>query len=275
MPSSQRAIALTDTYRARTAQIRARGRAVAASRWGLVDTDDLDGSHARWRAAVIPAVTELQRANARLSAAYVAGFVTLETGAYVAPSGVSAGVDAVGFTEAGKPVDDALRGGLFAVKAAIGEGRRFDDALAAGRDVGLRMAGEAVMFAARAGVAAGMASDSRVVGWRRVTAGGCGACLASSTNAVFDVGASLEVHPECKCSSEPVVSGGSDAVLRPTGLAMFEALTPEKQDQLLGPDKARIVRDGLVPFDALVDRSPMNAIPDQITETPLEALLTH
>ena len=47
--------------------------------------------------------------------------------------------------------------------------------------------------------------DPRTLGWRRVTRGGCGACLAAADNTV-QIG-DLKVHPHCECTAEPVVTG--------------------------------------------------------------------
>lgn len=239
-----------------------------------MDPVDLDGSHARFRAAVVPAITEMQRANARLAAGYLAGFITVETGKRTAPTGTSAAT-VVGVSQAGKPLADALVSSLIATKVAIKNGHDLEAAMTIGRDIAIRSTGEDVINAARATIASGIRQDSRIVGWRRVTGGGCGACLASASGAIFPDDADMEIHPSCQCSAEPVVRDVPDDVQRPTGEAMFRALAVEQQDQLLGPDKAQIVRDGSVPFHALVDRSPMTAIPDQITETPLAALHPH
>lgn len=99
--------------------------------------------------------------------------------------------------------------------------------------------------------------------------------MALADGAILADDSSIEVHDNCQCSAEPVIRDVPDDIHRPTGSAMFDELSDEQQDQLLGPDKAHLVRNGDVPFHALVARSPMNAIPDQITEAPLEALHAH
>lgn len=224
---------------------------------------------------MVPAVTELQRANARLAAAYLAGFIAVETGKRTGPKGLSASADAVGVNQAGRPIEDSLKGSLFTVKKAISDGHPVEAALGIGVAVAQRSAGEDVMFAGRDTVSAGIRDSDQITGWRRVTGGGCGACLAAADGRVFADEDILDVHPFCQCSAEPVVRDAPDTVARLTGEQMFHALAKGEQDQLLGPDRAQIMRDGDVPFHALIERQPMAAIPDVLTEAPLEALRTH
>jgi hypothetical protein len=83
----------------------------------------------------------------------------------------------------------------------------------------------------------------------------------------------MKVHDHCKCTSEPIVRDIPDRYPRKDGQQIFDAMTPTEQDTLLGGEKAQLIRSGQVPLAALIEVSPMRAIPDQITEAPLEALL--
>ncbi|HTE62876.1 MAG TPA: hypothetical protein VK631_21155, partial [Solirubrobacteraceae bacterium] len=110
----------------------------------------------------------------------------------------------------------------------------------------------------------------RVIGWRRVTRGGCGACLAAADNIVQR--GDLKVHPHCECTAEPVLAGVSDSIVRPSGREVFASWPQEQQDALLGPEKAALIRSGEVPFERLIAPQPMAIAPDGLTEAPLAAL---
>jgi hypothetical protein len=58
---------------------------------------------------------------------------------------------------------------------------------------------------ARAALGDGIRTDERIVGWHRVTAGGCGACLAAATR-TYATHEPLRVHDGCRCGAEPVVA---------------------------------------------------------------------
>jgi hypothetical protein len=85
----------------------------------------------------------------------------------------------------------------------------------------------------------------------------------------------LEVHPSCSCSKEPVVADAPDRVMRPTGTEVFERLSAQEQDSLLGPDKAELVRSGDIPLHSLIEKQEQAVLPTVITEAPLEALQHH
>lgn len=272
MPANDRALQVTDAYRARLGLLRSRGHAVALQNWGLVNGADLAATHGAWVQRTVPALTELQRAGARLSAAYLAGYLTVSLGQTVAPEGTSAAAEGIGQSRTGKALAEALITGVYTIKKAIGDGTPVDEAIRLERDRAIRNAGEDILFPARLTLDSGITASEHIVGWRRVTGGGCGACLAAATGAIQHESTVLPVHDNCQCSKEPVLA--NDTVRRPTGHQMFEALTTAAQDQLLGPDKAHLVREGAVSLHALLGHSPMEAIPDQITERPLKAL-TH
>lgn len=58
--------------------------------------------------------------------------------------------------------------------------------------------------------------------------------------------------------------------VRLTGNQMFDAMTKAEQDELLGPDKAQLVRDGTVELSDLVQTNPQEHGADFITAKPLE-----
>lgn len=273
MPAHARSLRITDTYRLHLKHLRARGVNYAREQWATLDPQDLDGSHAAWVQKVALTLTELQRAGARLSLAYLTAYLRSETGkGFVAPP-----VDLsahVGKARTGKPLAEALVPSLFTVKGAIGAGAAVDAALKLGLDRAARVTGEETIAPARATLQDGIREDGRIIGWRRVTGGGCGACIAAATGAIQADDELLEVHDHCQCTKEPVVADVPDDTHRPTGPAMFRAMPVHEQDAVLGPEKAGLLRTGAIGFKDLIQHDPMSAIPDGITEAPLSALTT-
>jgi hypothetical protein len=274
VPSSHRALRVTDTYRRRVALLRQQAQHTATRNWSVVDGADLNGTHRLWVARTAPRLVEVQRAAARLSVAYLTAFVAVELGRRVTPPRTPP-ANAIGVSRAGKPIAAALDDSLVPVKVAIKDGKTVGAALALGLTAIARNASEDVAFTARDTVSAGITADDRIVGWQRVTNGGCGACLALADGDVMPDDTELEIHDNCQCTAEPVVADTPNDVQRPTGSDQFAAMTQAQQDQSLGPDAAQLVRDGQVPLRDLVERSPMDAIADQITQSPLEALHHH
>lgn len=268
MPAQARSLLVTDEYRNRLRQLRA--RAVAAARRGwTIDPTDLDGSHEQWAARTSLILTELQRAGMQLSIGYLTAYLTSELRA-AAPAELQE--DVSGRARDGRPLLEALTPSLFTIKAAVGEGRPAAEAIRLGEQRAMRFIGDESIAPARQALADSIAADDRIVGWRRVTGGGCGACLAAATGAVQADDQVLEVHAGCQCSKEPVVGDVRDTVRRPSGRDMFDGLTTADQDGLLGHEKASLIRDGLIPFSGLVMREPMAVLPTGITERPLQDL---
>lgn len=271
MPANERALRATNVYREHIATLRAHAEGVTRRTWRLVGPD-LDATYPAFADRTAAALRQMQITGARLSHGYLASYIAVSLGQHPTVSGASANDPRVGTSRAGKPLADALTAPLITVKTAIGSGHDFPEALAMGVHQAARNASEDIAFVARGALFDGIRDRQEIVGWRRVTNGGCGACLALADGTILADDSDIEVHDNCQCSAEPVVRDVPDDIQRPTGRDMFEALTVEQQDHLLGPDKAKLIRDGDAPFHALVARSPMDAIPDQITEAPLEAL---
>lgn len=59
---------------------------------------------------------------------------------------------------------------------------------------------------------------------------------------------------------------------RPTGQEVFDAKTREEQNEMLGEEKASLVRAGIVSLADLVDFSSLETAADFITEKPLKDL---
>lgn len=272
MPASERSLAITDAYRRRLILLAERVVSRASADWQqLLELRDLDGSHARWieRASVLLAAA--QRAGVILTTAYLTAFLSSELGR---PANAQA-VDAEQFvakSRDGSPITEALVPSLYTVKAAIKDGKNSTAALAEGLARARRVVEFDTLDAPRNALDSMIAGDGRIVGWRRVTSGGCGACIAAATGAIQREATVLKVHDHCKCTKEPVISEVVELAHRPTGREMFDSMPPSAQDELLGAEKASLIRSGSVPLERLIAISPMETTPDQITEAPLSAL---
>jgi hypothetical protein len=166
----------------------------------------------------------------------------------------------------------ALAATLITVKTAIKQDRPPEQALALGEHRATRLVATAALSAPRIALHSAIRADDRIAGWRRVTFGGCGACLAAATGEVEPPDRPLKVHAHCRCTAEPVLRDVPEAVHRPTGRQMFDDMTFEAQAALLGEQKAALIRSGTVPFERLLQPQPMAVAPDGIVERPLSAL---
>lgn len=273
MPASRRSLLITDAYRERLVALQARAGRAATAEWAaVVSVDDLDGTHPEWIARASATLATIQTAGVRLSGAYLAAYTRSELARPVNPPALELARYA-GVSRTGKPLAEALVTTVITVKQAIGAGTAPDEALERGRTQAARLAVTETVSAARAALGDAMRASDRVVGWRRVTGGGCGACLAAATGAIHADDEALPVHDNCQCTTEPVVAQARDTVQRPSGLEMFRAMPVEAQDAALGPQLARAVRDGSVDFHEMAGTSPMDAIADQLTQRPLADLV--
>jgi hypothetical protein len=118
----------------------------------------------------------------------------------------------------------------------------------------------------------GLAADERFQGWQRAVTGTCGACAGDiavevSTNLPS---IPLQVHPNCQCVTQPVVTGVPQTITLPTGTEIFNAKSTREQDEMVGPKAAAAVRAGSVGLEELVERSPLDSDQDDfITQKPL------
>lgn len=269
MPASPRSLRLTDVYRDRLVQLRDRVDQAARQQWGAVTIADLEAAAARWTRDVATLVETAQRAGVRLTSAYLAAYLASEL---ARPPAVPAVPDHAGAAEDGRALADALGVAVIGTRVALKAGHDPAVALEHGISRGARLAAGAVMFAPRAALTEAIRADDRIVGWRRVTGGGCGACLAAATGAIHADSEALPVHDNCRCTTEPVVRGVRERAARPTGRDLFAGMSPSDQERLLGPEKAELIRAGEARLDDLIARSPMATVADRITEAPLSAL---
>lgn len=267
MPASPRSLRVTELYQARLLAVRDRLARDLRREWESVSVEDFDATYDT--VAVSDLITAAQQEGVRISEGYLAAFLSTELGRRVAGPSVSI---EIGLTRAARPLADAARGPIIGVKMAIGEGVSPEEALEAGLPNLLRVGDVAADHAARAALTAGMAADDRINGWRRAIRGTCGACLGAATGARHDAEEMIEVHPGCQCVQEPTVRNVRERVPRLSGAQVFAAMSTADQDDVIGPEKAELIRAGEIAITDLVTRSPLEHEPDFITEAPLEAL---
>lgn len=271
MAASERSIRITDAYRRKLFAIYTQAGLITKQAFAHVDQHDLDGTYQPFATRTVAALEVLQRTGIALTAAYVAAYVGSEHGRPAGPPPVL-DLSSVGVAEHGAAMSEAIQSPLIGIKGAIKHGKPAAAALDEGGARVVRLVQSAALHAPRQALATEIRTSPLLVGWRRVTSGGCGACLAAASGLTQPDHQPLKVHPHCHCTAEPVVKDASDLVRRPTGFETFSGLPRQRQDELLGPEKAQLVRSGEVPFDRLIQTDRMVEGPDLLTEAPLEAL---
>jgi hypothetical protein len=276
MPATERALRVTDAYRAQLLTLRARALRATSATWSTVTLDDLDGSFAAWRQAMTTLLGAGQLQGIRLSDAYLAAFLAAELGRPEpvqhtdAPALIGRGQD-------GRPLAAVLTPPLFTIRAALGRGRGAEPALRAGLSRATLAIDVEILAAPRTALRQGMTREERIIGYRRVTSGNaCGACLGAATGAIHPSATALKVHGHCRCTKEPVVRGVRERHRRPTGRQIFDGKTRAEQDAMFagrgGAEKAELIRSRRIGLEELVHPQPMATVPDLITEAPLSAL---
>lgn len=243
--------------------------------WARLDPDRLRESFTSWMGSSVDALTLAQTETALGVDAYVSAFISFETGRPSVPLGFPVG-EFVGRSAGGGPLVDVLRQPIALMTGQLNDGADFASAARQGLARGLQVVDTQVHETSRVALGAVMTVRDEVVGYRRVTSGGCGACLAAATGAIHETSEALDVHPHCHCSTEPVVKGVPDVVARPTGQEMFDAMPHAEQDALFerrgGAEKAELIRSGRVSLADLLsgDRTP--DLGRGLIETPLGSI---
>jgi hypothetical protein len=276
VPATPQAARLTELYRRRQLEHRARALALTARAWRSVTLDDLAGSFATALPLLVLAASSAQQQAAAESGRYLAGFVGLELGETPRRPATDPASYA-GTTADGRPLEAVLGLGIVAVRLALKRGTPAPRALESGLHRVARAAGTEVLEAGRVALADELKAESRIAGWRRVTRGApCGACLALSAKGLRKTDKALQVHAGCSCTAEPVVAGVQERIVRPAGRELFDKLSPAEQARLFegtgGEVKAALIRSGEVPLDDLVTEWEHPAQRTTVVETPLEKL---
>lgn len=116
--------------------------------------------------------------------------------------------------------------------------------------------------------------DSDMEGWTWVTGGSkpCGACLAQQNGRVRPWSQSMGRHAGCTCVQSPVYASAPERVKRPTGMDIFNDMTPTQQAATFksaGEVKAALLREGRISMDDLVKVETHPEWRDSITEAAL------
>lgn len=277
MAANVQSLRITDAFRSRVVAMSRQTLVALAAAWSL-DPVRLEQSFADWVAHTTALVSAVQTVGVQLASAYVAAFVGSELGEAISPPVLDPAKYA-GLTVDGRPLAEVLIPALFTVKARIADGADFEAASRAGQARALRNAGYELDNAIRSGLNDAMASEPRIIGWRRVTGGlPCGACAGDADGAIQAEEETLLVHPACQCTKEPVVADVADRHERPTGTDLFDAMSTEEQDAMFegrgGAAKADLIRNGDATLGDLIshDRQDLAGRPPILTETSLSKL---
>ena len=234
MPATLAAYQLTDAYRAQQRQVRDMAARGVVAAWQQITPADFDGGFARFHPVATGIVTQAQRLNAAVSAHYLSGYVNAETGATDTPTAALDPSD-YAHTDAGIPWSVAWTSGLVAAKLAVLQGADPEAALRLGQVPVLRIAASEPLNAGRSALRDAMGQTDRVIGWRRVSGGGCWACDVAATGAIHRDDTVPPVHPSCACTAEPVVRGVDDSrYSRQTPDVPAGAMDASEEDKNLG-----------------------------------------
>lgn len=267
MPRNRLSQSLTSAYKQRLDSFRVRLERSAVGGWPTLD--GLGGSD--WVERTAGEVEQAQIGALRATAGYLTAFLSSELGYRVAgPTIESATYAGVGAD--GQGLIEGLQSPIIGIRAKLKEGVSPAKALAFGRDRAKRQVGMDFDAAHRKALIDTIDVDERFDGWRRVTTGTCGACLALSGR--LEYGITFSVHPGCKCVSQPRVSGVPDLFPVPTGTELFDSKSEVEQDDALGPKAAALVRAGVIELQDLVEHEQLDSDqPAFITQKPVDRLI--
>jgi hypothetical protein len=182
----------------RLAAVRARTASTLTAWWDQLPAHGRDQAEA-FAARAVPVVTAGQLVAARTTGLYVARRARIAPVALpraaVTGSGARRGVD---------PLEEYQRP-FGVVWGALGDDVEPDEAVARGRARLALLAVTDVWLAMRAATAVIDQATPAITGWTRVAdAGACELCAAAD-GTPYDAAADLAGHPNCGCTSEPVL----------------------------------------------------------------------
>jgi hypothetical protein len=267
MPAAESSLRITEAYRARLFGLRSQLERRAELLWPTIEgLDDFT-----WTNKAAAATQNAQREAVALTGAYLSAFLSSEVGTRTRGPILDTRRYS-GLSRDGRPLRDALRSPMIGVRFKLKEGATPEEALAYGLNRAKRMVSVDYDHAHRTALLDGLAADERFQGWQRAVTGTCGACAGDiavevSTNLPS---IPLQVHPNCQCVTQPVVTGVPQTITLPTGTEIFNAKSTREQDEMVGPKAAAAVRAGSVGLEELVERSPLDSDQDDfITQKPL------
>jgi hypothetical protein len=269
LPTSRLSHRITDAYRNRLVALSGALERDVERSWPTIRT--LDGAKDAWPEIAARSVARSQSHAVRLTAGYLTAYISSELGRRVP----TVRVDSRTYTTSrdGRPLKDALASPIIGTLGALKD-KGPEDALAYGLNRAKRMAVVDFDHSHRAALRDLMDSDDRISGWQRSVRGTCGACLGDIAVEVSIRLPSipLNVHPYCKCVTQPVVADVPDRFPVETGVQRFVAMTPDEQDEQFGEEKAQRLREEPALLSSLVAESHIETAEDFITEAPTAAL---
>lgn len=250
MPATTLALRLEQTYGQAVGVLWRRVVAIVSAQLATVDPDALELGFRRFLPIAAEAIAAGQRDAQQLAQAFVVSYVETETGrAYrAAPMAAVAGT-----TRDGAGLRTALSGAVGVTWFRITQGAAPAEALLTGRAYLERLTSLAVSDAAEREVEH-QADRSRglLPGWTwQVVGRTCVACLDQQTGEVRRWSERGRRHPGCDCVRVPVPVGVFDEVSRPTGIQLFDQMTPSQQAAIFKADgeaKAATIRAGSASF---------------------------
>ena len=266
MARYRQSLALTSRYSRQLERTAARVQRLAEARWNLAP-EDFDGSYSRWLDVVVPAVTQAQKQNQRLTTAYLTAYITSETGVRARLKTVGS---VAGKNEDGRDLREAWDVPPIRAKQALMEGKELPVAMDIARASAMGLIGLGVYAGARVPMAEMLDATEETVGYTRVTGGNpCAACMGAADGTVFATDEVFEVHPGCDCTAEAVIDGIEDRVTRPTGQEVFDGLTEAEQNDRIGEAAADAVRGG-TPLKDFIGHVDTNVGANWIIQRPLK-----
>ena len=194
MARYRQSLALTSRYSRQLERTAARVQRLAEARWNLAP-EDFDGSYSRWLDVVVPAVTQAQKQNQRLTTAYLTAYITSETGVRARLKTVGS---VAGKNEDGRDLREAWDVPPIRAKQALMEGKELPVAMDIARASAMGLIGLGVYAGARVPMAEMLDATEQTVGYTRVTGGNpCAACMGAADGTVFATDEVFEIHPSC------------------------------------------------------------------------------
>jgi len=222
MAATAAGAALTESHRLAQARL---GRSVVrqmAGLWSLIDPADLDATVERWLRLAVPVVERNHDQSARLAAAYLRTFRTIE-----APDLPPLQLPPPPTFVPAQATTSLTVTGPVTVRASTAAGA----AIQAASDAGLAQSAAAAMRLTLNGgrdtIVGAVNADPAAQGWARATSGDpCAFCaaLASRGPAYSEDSVGFEAHDGCSCTAEPVYDADADW---PAGAREFRDLWNE------------------------------------------------
>jgi hypothetical protein len=231
---------LVTTQQTLAAQLQKRLAQLVAAYWGILPGFD-DAALAQWLGVILPTVQGAEIQAATTMTAYLALVVADLTGQSPRFDGVDPGLVTGARVRRGTPPNEVYARPIITARALAARGLPYAEAMAQGQNRATILAATDVQSARLYAAQATLATEPRVVGYRRALSGthSCGLCVVASTRRYHKAELSPR-HPGCDCGVVPIV-GSKDPgeVLNRPLLDQMHATIAER----FGPDAATLSAD--------------------------------